>query len=807
MRSPLHGPALALGLLCFLTPKVGAEAPPASVLQVDSPSASTSLASIWLAREGDDPAWVDPAFDDRDWAPLRVPLEASDRGQDWELRFFRKHIQLAPEVAADVRSGTLAFGILLGKVDSAYELFAGGRKLGGVGLLPPDGVRIDYDRHGLYALPADAVAPSGELVLALRVYKTAETIGPMGGPLEGPFEIGPVLRLARDFLTFDLPALIAAIFYLLLSIVHLEIYRRWPEHRVNLSFAGLTLTFAVYSFLRTQWKYVFFDDFRSMKEIEHVCLYLMLPLIIQVIWPLLGLPINRFWRAMQAVGLLFIPIGILPGLRLNLRLLPYWEILLGLTLTTAAVLMVKVAWRQMVEARILVLGGMAAIATLSWDVGVDEGYFEGPRIAAFGFGLMVATMAISLGQRFVKIESELEGARRSEAAAERANRAKSEFLANMSHEIRTPLTGILGAADLLIRRPLDAEARSHAGIVRQSAGHLLEVIDEVLDFSKIEAGHLELEMKVFSPADTVGGVAKLMQARARAKGLELIYEPPAGLPPFLVGDPLRLRQVLLNLLSNAIKFTPRGSVRLEVAAGPTDGHSFELGFAVIDSGIGIAPELRQSIFEAFTQADSSTTRKFGGTGLGLAICRRLVEKMGGTIVALGEPGRGSTFRFEARFLVPSATTAAAGDGTGEIDLARLRPVPPARLLVADDNSVNRLVLDAQLRALGHEPRVVESGEEVLASLAQEAFDLLLLDCQMPDLDGYETARRIRQGEAGTAGAAGTAGILRRLPIVALTAHAMPGDREKCLRAGMDDYLSKPFTEDQLSSLLAKWLPA
>ena len=342
--------------------------------------------------------------------------------------------------------------------------------------------------------------------------------------------------------------------------------------------------------------------------------------------------------------------------------------------------------------------------------------------------------------------------------------------------------------------------------MRQSAGHLLEVIDEVLDFSKIEAGHLELEEKLFSPADTLGAVVALMRTRALAKGLELIYQPPAGLPLRLIGDPLRLRQVLLNLLGNAIKFTPKGSVRLEVtpgeaeSAGPGGESSQLLRFAVIDSGIGIAPELRQSIFEAFTQADSSTTRKFGGTGLGLAICRRLVEKMGGVIEVQGEPGRGSTFRFEARFLLPSATRPGRDQDTADIDLAALRRTRPARLLVADDNAVNRLVLDAQLRALGHRPLVVSGGAEVLAAVAAEDFDLLLLDCQMPEIDGYETARRLRATEAAAGPTA------RRLAIVALTAHALPGDREKCLAAGMDDYLSKPFTEEQLAALLRRRLP-
>jgi signal transduction histidine kinase/ActR/RegA family two-component response regulator len=798
--------SLRQSLLRICCPLLLLPAVAAAETVVLGPDDSVSLAAEWRFAEGDQPAWADPAFDDSGWQPIRVPLRAADRSREWDFRWFRLRVRLPPAQLERLRSGELALGILVGKVDSAYELYAGGRRLGGVGVLPPAAPSIDYDRHGLYALPAGAVGQDGQLVLALRVYKSPETLGQMGGPLEGRFEMGPILLLSRRLLTMDLPALIAAIFYLLLAVVHLDIFRRWPEHRINLSFAGLTLCFGIYSILRTQWKYLLYENFRAMKELEHVCLYLMLPLIIQVIWPLLGVKIGKLGRAAQLAGLLFIPVGVLPGLQLNLIILPVWELLLGAALLGAAFLMVRVAWREKVEARVLVLGGLAAIVTLAWDVGVDMGYFDGPRVAAFGFGLMVATMAISLSQRFVSIESELQAARRSEAAAERANRAKSEFLANMSHEIRTPMTGILGAADLLLRRELDAESRSHASIVRQSAGHLLEVIDEVLDFSKIEAGHLELEQKVFTPDETIAGVLALVSTRAQDKGLALEYRPAGLLPPKLVGDPLRLRQILLNLLGNAIKFTPRGSVRLEVSAGAPEGSSSDrptqvLRFAVIDSGIGIAAELQQSIFEAFTQADSSTTRKFGGTGLGLAICRRLVEKMGGSISASGEPGRGSTFRFEARFLLPSAREARREEHTGELELSAFKNARPARLLVADDNAVNRLVLEAQLRAMGHRPKMASGGGEVLAASLQENFDLLLLDCQMPEIDGYETARRIRAREAS--GLAGSG----RLPIVALTAHAMPGDREKCIEAGMDDYLAKPFTEEQLAALLQRWLPA
>ena len=404
------------------------------------------------------------------------------------------------------------------------------------------------------------------------------------------------------------------------------------------------------------------------------------------------------------------------------------------------------------------------------------------------------------------------------AVAEAANRTKSQFLANMSHEIRTPLNGVLGMTELLMESGLTSSQRRLAELARSSGESLLSIVDDVLDFSRIEAGRLELEQVSFELRETVAGVVELLAERARAKDVELRALVAGDVPDVVRGDPGRLRQILINLVGNAVKFTPAGEIVVRVGLLTKDGPGSRLAFEVRDTGIGIVPEAHSRIFDAFAQADGSTTRRYGGTGLGLAICKQLVDLMGGAIEVESTLGVGTTFRFTACFGRQAATAGEAAAESPRLLALRRTLGQPAereagsvrsaedrsaqqfegRVLLVEDCAVNLAVAEGMLELLGPRVELASDGAEALAALSRGTFDLVLMDCMMPGMDGYAATQELRRRETGSG---------RRTPVVALTANAMSGDRERCLAAGMDDYLSKPFRQEELRELLARWLPA
>jgi len=373
--------------------------------------------------------------------------------------------------------------------------------------------------------------------------------------------------------------------------------------------------------------------------------------------------------------------------------------------------------------------------------------------------------------------------------AEAASKAKSAFLAMMSHEIRTPMNGMIGMMQVLRNSPLSAEQKTQADIALGSAETLLRILNDILDFSKIESGKLEFEAVAFSPLEAVESVAALLRPGATAKHLEFIATLAPGLPAFVVGDSVRLKQVLLNLVGNAVKFTERGRIEIAVAPGAVDDRLAQLRFSVRDTGIGMDAETQAKLFQVFSQGDSSMTRRFGGTGLGLAISQKLVRHMGGEIVVRSKAGEGTEFTF-------TLTLPLAAPPSRPSQPPMVAPVRSlqGRVLVVEDDRVNQRVIELMLNKLGLTCAIVDTGAAGVAAALREPWDLVFMDLQMPDFNGFEAARRIREQPAG-----------RTVPIIALTANARAEDRTASEAAGMNDFLTKPVHRDELTACLERWL--
>ncbi len=377
--------------------------------------------------------------------------------------------------------------------------------------------------------------------------------------------------------------------------------------------------------------------------------------------------------------------------------------------------------------------------------------------------------------------------------ARAASEAKSRFLANISHELRTPLNAVLGLSELLVREDLPPEPRRHSLLIRNAATNLLGIIDDVLDFSRIEAHRIELRNETFDLRGLVDATVAMFSGARTDGQLVVVGEVDTAIPEAVQGDPVRLAQVLNNLVGNAVKFTPRGEVRVCAARAEGEGDRIRVRFEVQDTGIGIPEEALERVFDPFCQADASTTREHGGTGLGLSIARSLVVAMGGSLEVSSRAGEGTVFRFELAFSPadPAGVEPPADPGPSE------RLPGGTRILLVEDNPMNRDVAERLMAGFGCDVVRAANGEEAVAAFRRERVDLVLMDCQMPVMDGYAATREIRRIEADRGG--------KRVPVVALTAHATPEDMDRCIASGMDDYLAKPYRGQDLFQTLHRWL--
>ncbi len=694
----------------------------------------SSLEGRWKTRPGDELAWAAPDYDDSDWLEVMVPtgfVSSDDIGMAWYRRTVRLDARGSSLSLED--RGALRLGVTIGKVDSAYEIFVGGVRLGGVGSLPPN-PSIDYDRHRSYAIPPRAIDANGRLVIALRVWKSPDTARDMDGPHGGPFLLGHIEDLARHELRSEQLQVFLAGLFVLLGLFHLELYRRRPQLNGYLWFGVCSLAFGGYSLLRTQWKYNLSDSFLLLKEMEYLLLFTLVAVFVQLVWPLLGLHIGRGWRAYQgltvATGLL---VAVTPGLALNIWVLPYWEVTLVIMVGYSLWTIFREAWRHNPEARILAIGTVLAIAVFLRDVAVDRGLIAGPRWIAFGFAFLVLALAASLANQFLRTHVELEGLQqdlerrvdeRTRQLVE-ASEAKTRFLANMSHEIRTPLNGVIGVADLLLDTDLTPEQQEYATLSRSSGDAVLALIDDILDFSKIEAGKLTVETRPFRLLDVVEESLALVASKAAEKGLDLAYSVDRRLAASFEGDAQRVRQILINLLSNAVKFSDRGGVLLDVTfaesrKGDRAKETNEVIFKVTDTGIGIPQDQLGQLFEVFSQLDVSNSRRYGGSGLGLAISRRLCRLMGGEMGVESEVGRGSVFHCR----LPLQPVSSSLDLHLQVSQAELEG---RRALILEQGIFTQRILVDDLTAWRMVPRLADSPDQALAWLrSREDFDVMIL---------------------------------------------------------------------------------
>jgi signal transduction histidine kinase len=772
---------------------------------------SAQPAELWATQTGDDPRWSRPDFDDSAWP--RVAVRSTWREQSRQaydgMVWFRRAVTLGDEARLAGRKNEL--GLLLGPpVYGGYEAYAGGRL---IGRSRGWDSALPFGFSELFRVPADAIGKDGTVSVALRTRRIgwASDANPQSAPVSAAVTFGAYPALAdrlrarwTDGLLHEVPQLALAALFGFVALHHLLLFGRRRKQTEHLWFGLLAFVFAINTFASTYWIYEVTVSRGIAVRMADMSGHLAAAFAIQFLWTFFARPVSRLLRAYQLSHVALAAfVGLWPDIRPVLASgTVRWLWLLPL-LAVVAVRVVREIRLGDAEARIIAMGGVIMIVVEAGELARNVLHLPfDVSLAAFGFGVVIVAMSVALSLRFRRVHDELDRLRfrledevlertreladaRDDALA--AYRVKSEFLANISHEIRTPMNGVIGMAEVLARTPLTAEQRSHLNAIQVSGRSLLALLNDVLDFSRLESKKLTVEHRPFRVRNVVDDCLEIMAPLAGAKGLALDCSVAEGTVEALSGDQQRTRQVLLNLLSNAIKFTPLGRIDVAVSSRSLGDGRAEVRFSVTDTGPGIAGDDVDRLFVAFQQLDGSSSRHHGGAGLGLAISKRLTELMGGTMTVETAPGRGSTFHFT---IVGEPTALASPQPSEPFRQLHAAGRRALRILLAEDDAINQIVVLDMLDQLGYQADSVTNGVEALQALDRGAYDVVLMDVQMPGLDGFEVTRRIR-------GAGGD-----RLHIIALTAHALSGDRERCLAAGMNDYLSKPVGMTELQDALA-----